>query len=163
MGWAHREFFGVSARLSLLFPSPPARAAPPLLVVRHPMRLWVRETASPPRQRSRLQTQTRPAPGPGRYASRRAELPLPAGSACAPGAQAHRRASRWGLESNTTRAREGRKEGRSGSDRFLWPFKWLNNDGNGSKIISDHSTEAVEDYFFISPSSSVVFRKKQNK
>lgn len=34
---------------------------------------------------------------------------------------------------------------RKTSVRFLWPFKLLNDDGYGSKIINDFSTEAIED------------------
>lgn len=91
-------------------------AAPPLLVVRYPMRLWVRETASPPQPGSRLQTQIRPALGEGRDASRRPELPLPAGSATHPAAQASGavRCGPLGAGVQTTGAREGRKERKVG-------------------------------------------------
>lgn len=90
--------------------------APPLPVMRYPMRLRAKETASPPWHWNRLWPENRPVLGQGRDASGRAELPLPAGSASGPATQAAkaRPCGLLGAGVLTARARERRKEGAEG-------------------------------------------------
>lgn len=94
------------------FISSSVMAAPPLPVTRHPMKLWVRETASPPWHGSRLRPEILPVLGQGRDASGRAELALPVGNASGPAAQDSRARQRGPLGAGVLATR-AHVEGRS--------------------------------------------------
>ena len=100
-------------------------AAPPLPVMRYPMRLRAEETASPLWHWSRLWPENRPVLGQGLDASGRAELPLPAGSASGPATQAAeaRPCGLLGAGVLTARARERRKEPKVGKGRKTRAYK----------------------------------------